>query len=227
MAQTKAGALKVRARIAGVSVEEYAAREAAGEKFCTRCASWKVNAAFGVDPTRHDGRANYCSACRCRNTGARYQGPAQWARREKAAAGLGWCRECAAWLPLAQVRNGRCQTHTRAYDRDRYAIDDGHRHRRRQHARSRKRNVEPLPMEGAEELLARFDGRCAYCADPATTWDHIHPVSKGGRTAPGNVVPACHPCNSSKKDRDVAEWLEARGLRASDDLLDVIALGFV
>jgi 5-methylcytosine-specific restriction endonuclease McrA len=70
-----------------------------------------------------------------------------------------------------------------------------------------------------------FDGRCAYCGSPATTWDHIVPVSKGGSTTPSNVVPACASCNSSKNDRDVAEWMTDKGLSPSPDLMDRIAIG--
>lgn len=46
-------------------------------------------------------------------------------------------------------------------------------------------------------------GLCAYCGQrfPAKelTMDHVVPVARGGRSAKGNVVPACKPCNSKKK----------------------------
>jgi 5-methylcytosine-specific restriction endonuclease McrA len=43
---------------------------------------------------------------------------------------------------------------------------------------------------------------CHYCGDPATTVDHVIPVSKGG--APydeANLVPSCKPCNDRKGGR--------------------------
>jgi len=48
---------------------------------------------------------------------------------------------------------------------------------------------------------------CAYCdvAD-AERWDHLHPVSQGGDTVPGNLVPACRRCDDSKQDRTIEEW---------------------
>lgn len=58
------------------------------------------------------------------------------------------------------------------------------------------------------EILATYDYRCRYCArafsaDLPATQDHVAPLSKGGHHTKDNVVPACKPCNSSKRDR---EW---------------------
>lgn len=60
-------------------------------------------------------------------------------------------------------------------------------------------------------ILEEFDGLCAYCDREATTWDHVVPIAEGGRTTPGNVVPACAPCNSSKGKRHVFAWLRETG----------------
>ena len=58
-------------------------------------------------------------------------------------------------------------------------------------------------------LLAR--GRCAYCqqtfAPEALTMDHIVPMSRGGRSTKGNVVPCCQGCNASKRAWTPAELL--------------------
>jgi len=46
-------------------------------------------------------------------------------------------------------------------------------------------------------------GRCYYCGekvDPGSlTMDHIIPVSRGGKSTRGNVVPCCKSCNNQKK----------------------------
>lgn len=46
--------------------------------------------------------------------------------------------------------------------------------------------------------------RCVYCATPLNpehaTLDHVHPVSRGGTHAPGNLVIACFHCNQLKGD---------------------------
>jgi 5-methylcytosine-specific restriction endonuclease McrA len=54
-------------------------------------------------------------------------------------------------------------------------------------------------------IFARDGGRCAYCAGPAETIDHVVPRSKGGRHTWENVVAACAKCNHTKGDRTVAE----------------------
>lgn len=54
-------------------------------------------------------------------------------------------------------------------------------------------------------IIARDDGRCAYCGGHATTVDHIVPRSRGGRNTWKNTVAACGPCNQRKGDRTPAE----------------------
>ena len=45
-------------------------------------------------------------------------------------------------------------------------------------------------------------GICYYCQQnvgiKSLTLDHIIPLARGGRTAPGNCVPACRECNKKK-----------------------------
>jgi hypothetical protein len=48
--------------------------------------------------------------------------------------------------------------------------------------------------------------RCVYCAERATCLDHIRPKTRGGTNALANLVPACHPCNSSKGSLLLTEW---------------------
>lgn len=47
------------------------------------------------------------------------------------------------------------------------------------------------------------DGKCHYCGKkfPAEeiTMDHIVPLSRGGKSNRGNIVPCCKECNNSKK----------------------------
>jgi 5-methylcytosine-specific restriction endonuclease McrA len=37
--------------------------------------------------------------------------------------------------------------------------------------------------------------------------DHMIPVSRGGFHTIANIVPACQPCNSTKHDKNLAEFL--------------------
>jgi 5-methylcytosine-specific restriction endonuclease McrA len=54
--------------------------------------------------------------------------------------------------------------------------------------------------------LAEFGGRCAYCDAVAEAKDHVVPLRRGGTDDIDNIVPACHPCNSSKHTQTLAEW---------------------
>jgi 5-methylcytosine-specific restriction protein A len=53
-------------------------------------------------------------------------------------------------------------------------------------------------------------GVCHYCGRTfpprELTMDHIVPVSRGGRTTKGNVVPCCKECNNAKKQLLPMEW---------------------
>jgi 5-methylcytosine-specific restriction endonuclease McrA len=53
-------------------------------------------------------------------------------------------------------------------------------------------------------------GRCHYCgkAFPAAalTMDHIVPLSRGGKSTKGNLVPSCKACNTQKKYLLPMEW---------------------
>jgi 5-methylcytosine-specific restriction endonuclease McrA len=46
-------------------------------------------------------------------------------------------------------------------------------------------------------------GTCYYCGNTfppeELTMDHVVPISRGGRSVKGNVVPCCKECNNKKK----------------------------
>ncbi|MDQ2726075.1 MAG: HNH endonuclease [Actinomycetota bacterium] len=50
-------------------------------------------------------------------------------------------------------------------------------------------------------VFARDGHRCQYCGASAENIDHVIPRSKGGPHAWDNVVAACRPCNTAKRDR--------------------------
>lgn len=53
-------------------------------------------------------------------------------------------------------------------------------------------------------------GICHYCRRPTSpkeiTMDHIVPISRGGKSTRGNVVPCCKECNNAKKQLLPMEW---------------------
>lgn len=193
-------------------------------KRCSKCRQIKPAGEFARDRTRKaDGREFVCWSCRypSRVKG----GPGAHERRAHAAVGERWCRLCQAWRPADNVtKQGLCREHQRAADRALYAENERHRQARRAHSIRHKRGVEPVPPEAQEMLLEEFEGLCAYCDKPSETWDHVVPVKKGGRTEPGNILPACNSCNSSKRDRDLDEWLKATSREMSIRAIERLSL---
>lgn len=51
-------------------------------------------------------------------------------------------------------------------------------------------------------VFLRDEYKCQYCNDDVTditaTIDHVHPVSKGGKTTWENITTSCKPCNYKK-----------------------------
>lgn len=83
----------------------------------------------------------------------------------------------------------------------------------------RRREAQKAGVENtfnAEEEVLLWDmykGCCYVCREPATTVDHVIPISKGGPNNLNNCRPACKSCNFSKGAKDVLEWLEPRWKR--------------
>jgi hypothetical protein len=55
-------------------------------------------------------------------------------------------------------------------------------------------------------------GICYYCGSNVgrkqLTMDHVVPLSRGGKSKKGNIVPACKECNNKKKSLLPVEWNE-------------------
>ena len=54
-------------------------------------------------------------------------------------------------------------------------------------------------------------GICHYCGQTfkpsELTMDHVVPVSRGGKSTKGNIVPCCKECNSKKKYMTPADMI--------------------
>ena len=73
--------------------------------------------------------------------------------------------------------------------------------------RRRARKRAALCTATADQVIAitsAYKGRCAYCGKKSDKMeiDHVIPLSKGGTHTPENLVPACKPCNSGKRDHE-------------------------
>jgi len=55
-------------------------------------------------------------------------------------------------------------------------------------------------------------GICYYCRRKVgrrnLTMDHVVPLSRGGKSKKGNIVPACKECNTKKRYLIAVEWEE-------------------
>lgn len=67
-----------------------------------------------------------------------------------------------------------------------------------------------------EALWLQFfpDNKCAYCGQPATHLDHLHPMIRdneptGYGTDPGNLVPCCKNCNTPKGNKDWEQFMRS------------------
>lgn len=199
------GAMKAAARRLGLAPAEYASRVLLGDKWCNRCKSWAARSMFGADRSRGDGLDAVCTHCRIQVPDGV---PGRAERAQRKAVGESWCCGCAKWLPAETVRGGKCASHRSAAERRRYASDELYRFGRKQKTARRVRGVEAVPPEGTEHLFGLYGGLCVYCGRAADTVDHLHAVALGGRTTPGNIVPACRSCNSSKRCMPLDAWLD-------------------
>lgn len=79
--------------------------------------------------------------------------------------------------------------------------------------RARKADADVRWVSQAEwlKLVRRFGHCCAYCGERCfLTQDHVVPLSRGGRHAIGNLLPACQSCNASKGTKFLVEWRRYR-----------------
>ncbi len=65
-------------------------------------------------------------------------------------------------------------------------------------------------------------GICHYCGDKfdaeLLTMDHVVPLSRGGKSSKGNIVPSCKTCNSTKKHATPVDMILSGQLKPDLDL---------
>jgi 5-methylcytosine-specific restriction enzyme A len=71
-------------------------------------------------------------------------------------------------------------------------------------ARLRAEREKARKLRSSQWWINRISsGVCHYCGrkfrPEELTMDHVVPLARGGRSNPGNLVPACEECNQKKK----------------------------
>ena len=78
-----------------------------------------------------------------------------------------------------------------------------------------------------KRAMQLYEKRCGYCGTlinyKTVEFDHIVPISKGGKTIPENMIPSCMPCNNNKRAKDVYSWLYSKfGFGIGDSIYEEI-----
>lgn len=71
-------------------------------------------------------------------------------------------------------------------------------------------HLRAAPISGHEWRLA---DPCSYCGGPATQWDHIEPLYRGGEHAADNLTRACWSCNRAKNTQPLLMFLTRQAKR--------------
>lgn len=108
------------------------------------------------------------------------------------------------WMDIRRLR--RLRPKIEAY----FVIEDGYwRARYPEWIRIATPSRVPLKETTREVARMRSDERCAYCGDEEGPFhfDHLYPRARGGSDDDHNIVLACVPCNRSKRDKTLMEWV--------------------
>jgi len=93
--------------------------------------------------------------------------------------------------------------------RDTYARtpETAKRSARTRRARQAGAGIFVVTQKDWRRLCERWGYCCAYCgAKRELQREHVIPLARGGRHSIGNILPACRPCNASKKAQLLVEW---------------------
>lgn len=191
-------------------------------KRCSKCDTMKPLDSFSRRKLKSGGFgfASWCRCCAVAKTNvdtmAKYRNEPEWREkklakdRERGAAKRKAHRNA---NPLVLLTPEERLEHQRESYRKSAARPEA-----RERAKIRTRNYralkkfqaegEPITKEIWNAIVAKHNGCCAYCKveTPYLELDHVVPLSRGGKHAVENIVPACRACNTSKNNRTLDEW---------------------
>lgn len=130
-------------------------------------------------------------------------------RRERSKDGIqSWCKECVKKQNDKRHAEHRAEEaeYSRCYRKNH--VETCNESNRRYRNRKISAGGGYSAMEAAR-CLAFFDYRCAYSGQPLGNdyqFDHVVPVSSGGKSCITNLVPCLPTVNLSKSSSDVDKW---------------------
>jgi 5-methylcytosine-specific restriction endonuclease McrA len=82
---------------------------------------------------------------------------------------------------------------------------------KRRKAQDRGQTPLQVPVAALRLRFNEFGHRCAYCGQEADLQiEHVQPIGEGGAHDIGNIVPACWPCNGSKRTSEMESWYRSQ-----------------
>ena len=198
------------------------------EKRCSKCGTTKPAAAFSKSKREKDGLKSYCGGCGSvmrhawylRNAEREIAKTAEWQKanpeRKKRIAKHTYFNNHESRRGRAKAAYDRNKEAILATSRAKYATDAAY--RAKMVANSNRRCVRKMNAAGSctvaewVSILEEYNHCCAYCLRHESivgkmSMDHMTPLARGGTNDPDNIAPACRPCNSSKNDKTVLEFL--------------------
>jgi 5-methylcytosine-specific restriction endonuclease McrA len=82
---------------------------------------------------------------------------------------------------------------------------------KRRKAQERGALAVEIPVSALRRRFLEFGNCCAYCGEGGEMEiEHVVPISTGGPHDIGNIVPACHRCNMSKRNHIMETWYQGQ-----------------
>lgn len=190
------------------------------EKLCRICGVVKERDDFYAREGSPDGLRNDCKECtrrRSSNSPSKLAQKAAAAERRQTSEPFDPASYKAQWYQENRLRLSAAQAawsaahpeEMRAYRRRWQKANPGNGRKTSAAYLARKMGADTRMISDRDlaRLTGRHQGLCAYCLElPWKHLDHVIPLSRGGRHAIGNLLPACQPCNQSKGPKLLAEW---------------------
>ena len=167
-----------------------------GNRICNKCKEEKTLDSFPKNKSCKNGRERTCKTCvyKSRQNKEAKANQKRLAKR--------WYQENRDLSLERQTKRyeenkEKLQAYGRKHAKDNPLIYRASNQRRR--AAKRNNGNNDLTAKQIAELFNKHKN-CKYCgAEGNLTIDHVIPISKGGQNTLANIVPACMPCNNSKR----------------------------